>query len=147
MNLELRNSGKETLRYQDLSGRIIAAAIAVHKALGPGFLESVYEAAFALELEANGIGYERQKTVPIIYRHETIGEHRLDFLVADSVVVELKAVTGFEKIHFTMVRSYLKATGLQDALLLNFAVMPLAIKRVGSEYVEEHTSDKTVSIY
>jgi len=147
MNLELRNSGKHELGHRDLSGKIIAAAIAVHKTLGPGYLESLYEMAMAIEFEAEGIRFERQKTVPVHYRDRSIGEHRLDFLVGGSVIVELKAVTALEKIHFTMVRSYLKATSLQDALLLNFSTMPLTIKRVGREYIDELPPAESISLH
>jgi GxxExxY protein len=111
-----------------------AAAIAVHKQLGPGFLESIYEEALAIELDHLRIPFERQKPVQIFYRNRVLGEHRLDFLVAKRVVVvELKAIQALEPIHFSIVRSYLKATQVQSGLLLNFATMPLTVKRVGRE--------------
>lgn len=121
------------LDHAKLSERIIGAAIAVHKELGPGFLESVYEEAMAVEFDFLSIKYERQKTIFIHHRDRIVGEHRLDFLVEQVFVVELKAVQALEKIHFSIVRSYLKATKLQSALLFNFASMPLTIKRVGRE--------------
>ena len=121
------------LEDQELTGQIIAAAITVHKELGPGFLESTYEEALAVELEHLGIPFERQKTVPIFYLNRVIAEHRLDFLVAAKVVVELKAVHALESIHFSVVRSYLKALRVSSWLLLNFASMPLTVKRVGRE--------------
>lgn len=116
---------------------MIAAALAVHRELGPGFLESIYEAALCIELDTLGIQHERQKTIPVVFRGIIVGEHRLDLIVAETLVVELKATTGLEKIHFSTVRSYLKATGLNDGLLLNFASMPLTIKRVGREWVAD----------
>lgn len=118
---------------RDLSGRVIAAAIAVHRAIGPGFLESIYEEALCVELTEQGIGFERQKHVPIHYRGRLVGEHRLDLLVERTMIVELKAVSRIEDIHFSIVRSYLKALSLEDAILLNFAATPLVIKRVGRE--------------
>src|ERR1017187_9395671 len=118
------------LVHEDLTSRIIACAIEVHKAIGPGFLESIYEAALFIELQRAGLVVERQKTVPIHYREAWIGEHRLDLLVENQIVVELKAISALEDIHFAIVRSYLKAAGLQHGLLLNFATMPLTIKRV-----------------
>lgn len=118
----------------ELTQRIIAAAICVHRELGPGFLESIYEEAMCLELSAMGLTFERQKTVEVRYREQTVGVHRLDLLVASTVVVELKAIKEFEPIHFSVVRSYLKATTLATGLLLNFHSVPLAIKRVGREY-------------
>jgi GxxExxY protein len=118
----------------ELTERIIGAAIRVHKELGPGFLEIMYEEALAIELTAAGLLFERQKLLPIFYREHLIGEHRLDLVVEENVILELKAISELEKIHFAIVRSYLKASGLQDALLLNFASTTLTVKRVGREY-------------
>lgn len=118
---------------EELTGRIIGAAIEVHRALGPGFLEAIYEEALSTEFDHQRIAYERQKPVKIRYRERVVGEHRLDFLVEGSVVVELKAVQALENIHFAIVRSYLKSLSLSTALLLNFATMPLTVKRVGRE--------------
>ena len=117
----------------ELTERIIGAAIRVHTELGPGFLESIYEEALSVELRLLGIQFERQKPVPIFYRAHPIGEHRVDLLIEGSVVVELKATTALEKVHFAILRSYLKALGLSDALLFNFAATRLTIKRVGRE--------------
>ena len=132
MNQESRKAGKE-LRHREITDRIIAAAIRVHRELGPGFLESVYEEALAVEFALDGIQFVRQKTVPLFYRDHQIGEHRLDFLVENVIVVELKAIAALENIHFAIGRSYLKATQLEDGLLLNFATMPLTVKRFGRE--------------
>lgn len=116
-----------------LTAQIIDAAIAVHRTLGPGFLESLYEEALCIELGTRGIPFERQRTVGLTYRDRPIGEHRLDLLVAGRVVVELKAVKALEAVHFSVVRSYMKAIGVESGLLLNFASMPLTIKRVCRE--------------
>ncbi len=97
-------------------------------------MESIYEEALCLELEANNISFERQKTVEVRYHDKVIGIHRLDLLVDSKVVLELKAIKEFEPIHFSIVRSYVKATGLETGLLLNFHSVPLAIKRVGHEF-------------
>src|SRR5213595_2624724 len=97
-----------------LTDRIIAAAIRVHKELGPGFLEAMYEEALAIELAAGGLAFERQKLLPVFYREHLIGEHRLDFLVDGKVIVELKAISALEEIHFAIVRSYLKAANMDD---------------------------------
>src|SRR5215207_9461520 len=131
MNLESRKAGK-TLGQSQLTEKIIGAAIRVHTELGPGSLESVYEQAFAIEFAASAIPFERQKVVPILYSGNHVGEHRLDFLIADCVVVELKAIVEITDIHFAIVRSYLKAVGSRG-LLLNFASAPLTIKRVTRE--------------
>ena len=132
MSQESRNTGKE-LRDSEITESIIAAAIAVHRELGPGFLETVHEQALAVEFAIRGIAFVRQKPIPLFYRDHQIGEHRLDFLVENKIVVELKAVETLEKVHFAIVRSYLKAAGLSDALILNFSSMPLTIKRVRRE--------------
>ena len=118
---------------EELIRKVIGAAINVHRELGPGLLESVYEEALAVELEQQGIHFEKQKVIPILYRGRKVGEHRLDMLVEECLIIENKAVAELDPIFFVIVRSYLKATGKQDALLLNFAAMPLTIKRVGPE--------------
>lgn len=113
---------------------MIGAAIRVHTELGPGFLESLYEEALGVELRGLGIQFERQKPVPIFYRGQPIGEHRVDLLVESAVVLELKATSALEKVHFAILRSYLKALGLSDGLLFNFASTRLTIRRVGREF-------------
>jgi GxxExxY protein len=127
MNQEIRKTGK-SLRHSEITQQIIAAAIRVHRE-GPGFLESVHEEALAVEFALSGIQFVRQYTVPHFYRAHQIGEHRLDFLVEGKIIVELKAVSELEGIHFAIGRSYQKATNLEDGLLFNFASIPLTIKR------------------
>ncbi len=118
------------MELEELTERVIGAAITVHRALGPGFLESLYERALDIELRNRGLQTDAQKVVPVYYRNECIGEHRLDLLVENMVVVELKAIKALEDVHFAQVRSYLKACQLKHGLLLNFSTMPLSIKRV-----------------
>ena len=132
MAKDSRNAGTE-LRDSETTSTIIAAAIAVHRELGPGFLESIYEQALAVEFALRGIAFIRQKPIPLFYRDHQIGEHRLDFLVEEKIVVELKAIEKLENVHFAIVRSYLKATGLADGLILNFSTVPLTVKRVRRE--------------
>lgn len=118
---------------KEITDRIIGAAIAVHTALGPGYLESFYEEALCIELDFRGIPYERQKPVHVRYRDRPIGDHRLDLLVEQRVIVELKAAHALDPVHFVIMRSYMKALSLQTGLLLNFATMPLTIRRVIQE--------------
>ncbi len=127
--MELRKSG--SLKDEELSERLIGAAIEVHRALGPGFLESFYEEALCIELTALGIPFERQKTINITYRNQPIGSHRLDLLIDGRLVVELKALKEIETVHFSIVRSYVKASNASSGIILNFSTMPLTIKRVG----------------
>jgi len=119
---------------QELSSKVIHAAIKVHQTLGPGFLESVYEEALCIELDQAGIPYERQKSVPLTYCGKSVGEHRLDLFVSSRLVVELKASKDLDAIHFATVRSYLKATDVESGLLINFSSMPLIVKRIGREW-------------
>jgi GxxExxY protein len=121
------------LEHRELSGRIIGAAIEVHRALGPGFLESIYEEALAIEFRERQIHYKRQVSVPIVYRHLEVGLHRLDFLVADEIVVELKTVKHVEDAHFAVVKSYLRAVQRSHGLLLNFAKARLEMRRVSAK--------------
>ena len=120
------------LALEDLTGQIIGAAIEVHTTLGPGFLDQVYENALAIELRHRGVPYSRQLTVPVTYRDCEVGLHRLDFFVADQIVVELKTCRELLDIHFVTVRSSLRAVNQQHGLLLNFAKPTLEIKRVHS---------------
>ncbi len=109
----------------DLAHRVIGAAIAVHRELGLGFLESVYERALCIEFGRQGIRYVRQAVFEVGYGGEVVGELRLDLLVDGRLIVELKAVETSANVHRLVVKSYLKATGKQLALLINFNVPAL----------------------
>jgi GxxExxY protein len=123
------NSGKG-LEHESLTEQIIGCAIEVHKRLGPGFLESIYENAFVLELRKRKLQVEQQREVIVKYDGVEIGRHRLDLIVADTIVVELKAVKNIEDIHFAIVKSYLKALGKEHGLLINFSRKVVEVKRV-----------------
>jgi len=123
------------LGQKELSSRVIEAAIAVHSVLGPGFIESVYEKALCVELAARGIRFEQQKVVKITHRDIEVGEHRLDILVEGCLLVEMKAVKEIEDIFFAIGRSQMKAACIQDGIILNFAAMPLGIRRIAREWV------------
>ena len=108
-----------------LAHDVIGSAIEVHRHLGPGFLESVYENAKVIELESRGIPFERQKTVPLHYKGKSVGQSRLDFLIGSGnniLILELKAVESLIEIHRAQVISYLKAMKSQLGLLINFNV-------------------------
>ena len=104
----------------NLTEQIISAAIEVHRVLGPGLLESIYEEAFCHELGLRGIPFERQKEVAIIYKGVSIKGQRLDLIINNEVIVEIKSVRRLEDVFSAQVLSYLKSTGLKRALLLNF---------------------------
>jgi len=116
----------------DLSHAVIGAAIEVHRELGAGFLESVYEAALCHELEQRHIPFQRQALIPVQYKGVAVGESRLDLFVDDRLVVELKAVDQVSSLHFAQVKNYLKATGCQLGLLINFntSMLSRSIKRI-----------------
>lgn len=103
-----------------LTEQIIGAAIEVHRILGPGLLESIYEEALCYELSLRRITFERQKEVDVIYKDKVIKGQRLDLIVNNEVIVEIKSVRKLEDIFTAQVLSYLKSTGLKRALLINF---------------------------
>jgi GxxExxY protein len=114
----------------DLVYKVIGCMIEVHKQLGPGFLEKVYRKAVEIELREQGLEFESEKEISLQYRGENVGTHRLDLLVEDELVVELKTVETLHKKHYAQVRSYLKATGKPVGLLVNFAEYQLDARRV-----------------
>jgi GxxExxY protein len=116
----------------ELTEKIIGAAIEVHRILGPGLLESIYEEALTIELELRSIPFQRQVEIDVQYKGHTIKGQRLDLLVEGQVVVELKSVTNLPEVAMAQVLSYLKASGLKRGLLLNFGAPKLidGIKRV-----------------
>ena len=118
------------LEHEALTERIIGAAIEVHKRLGPGFLESVYEKALIIELKKRGMAVQDQMEVIITHDGNEVGRHRLDLFVEDTIVVDNKAIKNLEDIHFAVVRSQLRAVDRQHGLLLNFAKTTLEPKRV-----------------
>ena len=116
----------------DLSERVIGCAIEVHRELGPGLLESVYETALCIELTTAGMELKRQVGIPLYYKGELISEHRPDLIVGDRLVVEIKSIARFEPIHTSIMLTYLRVAGLNLGLLLNFNTpyMRHGVKRV-----------------
>jgi GxxExxY protein len=119
-------------RVDDLARQVIGAAIEVHRILGPGFLESVYEEALAIEFALRDIPFERQKPIVLVYKDKPVGDSRLDFLVGQELVVELKAIEIVHPIHPAKVIKYVRITGLDLGLIINFHVEQLkdGIKRI-----------------
>jgi len=116
--------------YRDLSYQIMGAIFEVHKELGPGFLESIYEKALIEELPSRGMKVETQKFIDLIYKNKKIGTHRLDLVIEDKVVVELKAVESFSIHHKAQLTSYLKASGYKLGILVNFSKAKVEYRRV-----------------
>jgi len=113
-----------------LTDKIIELAIKVHKKLGPGFIEKIYEKALSHELNKGGINYEKQKSIRVKYDEILLGDQRVDMIIDNKIIVELKAVSELNDIHQAQMLSYLKAADKKVGLILNFAKPKLEIKRV-----------------
>lgn len=119
------------LAYEEVTGQIIGAAIEVHRTLGPGFLEGVYEEALAIELQSRGLRFPSQQEVNVQYKGRALKhKYRPDFIVADCVIVEIKALDRLTSVDEAQVINYLKATGYTVALLFNFGARSLEWKRL-----------------
>jgi len=119
------------LLHKDITYAIIGACMEVHRILGPGFLESVYQTALAHELELRGISINEQARLQVAYKDIVAGEYRADFVVDDKVIVEIKAVSQLTEIHEAQLINYLKATGYKVGLLINFGASSLEhIRRI-----------------
>lgn len=116
--------------YEELTGKIIAASIEVHKRLGNGFQEVIYQRALAIEMSLKGLQFEREKQMDIFYRNEHVGTRRADFFVEQTIMVEIKAVINLEDVHLAQAINYLEAYNMQIGLLINFGSKSLQFKRV-----------------
>jgi GxxExxY protein len=105
-----------------ITEKIIGCAIEVHRNLGPGLLESVYEKAMCFEIGTNGMKFQNQVTIPIIYKGHILGEHRIDMIVEDEIIAEFKAVDRMDPVFKAQLLSYFKLTNIKLALLINFNV-------------------------
>lgn len=113
-----------------MTGRIIGAAMEVHKILGNGFQEVIYQRALAIELESQKISFAREQEMQIEYKGKEIGARRVDFFIENKVMVEIKAVIKLEDVHLAQAINYLEAYGLEIGLLLNFGSKSLEFKRL-----------------
>lgn len=121
---------KQEYKYSELTSKIIGCAMTVHKTLGNGFQEVIYQRALAIELGLAGIEFKREFEMPISYREQHIGTRRVDFLVEDIISVEIKATTKLEDVHFAQAINYLEAYNLEIGLLINFGENSLNFKRL-----------------
>jgi GxxExxY protein len=121
---------KAEYKYSELTGKIIGCSMEVHRHLGNGFQEVIYQRALALEFELQGLGFAREFEMPIHYKGNHIGTRRVDFLVEDKISVELKAVIKVEDVHLAQAINYLEAYNLEVGLLINFGSKSLDFKRV-----------------
>ena len=121
---------KSFFMWEDITRGIIGWAMQVHRTLGNGFQEVIYQRALELEMAANAISFEREKEMPIFYRGEQIGVRRVDFFVEGNIMVELKAVIRLEEVHLAQAFNYLEAYKMPVGLLINFGARSLEFKRV-----------------
>jgi len=117
-------------KYSDITRRIIGAAMKVHSTLGNGFQEVIYQRALAIEMEKQGLSYQRELEMPIFYTGQDIGTRRVDFFVEDKIMVELKAVSWLEEVHLAQAINYLEAYNMEIGLLLNFGAKSLEFRRL-----------------
>jgi GxxExxY protein len=113
-----------------LTHRIIGCAMQVHRTLGNGFQELIYQRCLAIEFDCEGLSFEREKEMPIFYREVQVGTRRVDFFVEGLVMVELKAIEKLEDVHKSQAINYLEAYGIPDGLLINFGGSSLEFKRI-----------------
>ena len=123
----------EKYKYSELTGKIIGCAMKVHSTLGNGFQEVIYQRCLAIEMEKQGLGYARELEMTIHYEGIDVGTRRVDFLVEDKIMVELKALTKLEDVHLAQALNYLEAYKLETGLLINFGSKSLEFKRVTNE--------------
>lgn len=118
------------MKYEELTQKIIGCAMRVHSALGNGFQEVIYQRALAIELADADLDFVREHEMPVMYRQHEVGTRRVDFLIEDKVMVELKALVELEDVHLAQAMNYLEAYGLEIGLLINFGARSLQFKRV-----------------
>ena len=133
----------ETYKYSELTSKIIGCAMTVHKMLGNGFQEVIYQRALAIEMNLSGIEFSREFEMPIFYREEHIGTRRVDFLVEGVISVELNAITKLEDVHLAQAINYLEAYNLEIGLLINFGETSLNFKRLTNKKYKSLESNKS----
>ena len=123
------------MEYQELTHNIIGAAMEVHKTLGNGFQEVIYQRALAIEMADRNIGYSREHEMNIQYKGHDIGTRRVDFFVEEKIMVEIKALINLEDVHLAQAMNYVEAYDLEIGLLINFGAKSLQFKRVHNNKV------------
>jgi GxxExxY protein len=126
----MANPVNQKYLYSDLTAKIIGCAMEVHRMLGNGFQEVIYQRALEIEMRAQGLNFTREHEMKIYYKGEDIGTRRVDFFVEDKVMVEIKALIDLEDVHLAQAINYLEAYGLEVGLLINFGARSLQYKRV-----------------
>ncbi len=133
-------------KYEDITKKIIGAAMKVHSTLGNGFQEVIYQRAMEIEMRKLRLQFVREFNMPIFYDGEQIGERRVDFFVEGIISVELKAREVLEKVHYAQARNYLEAYNLEVGLLLNFGGISLEFKRLENPKYKPNPSPKSAAL-
>ena len=120
----------EKMIYPELSHKVIGCVFEVHKTLGPGFVESIYEEALAYELSLQNIPFRKQETINLIYKNQFIGSFRFDVIVDDKIILELKSVSELNDLFKQQLLSYLKVSGLKLGILINFGAPSVQYVRI-----------------
>ena len=141
MGAETNGLNNPALKYPELTGLIIKAAMTVHNDLGTGYPETIYQRALAIEFAELGISFEREFAMPIYYKGHHVGTRRADFLVNKLVSVELKAMSTLEPVHMAQAINYLEAYNLEVGLLINFGAKSLQFKRFTNKKVRTGIQD------
>lgn len=124
-----------------ITHKIIGSAMQVHRTLGNGFQEVIYQRALAIEMTLEGLSFQREMEMPIFYREEQIGTRRVDFFVENCVMLELKAIEKIEDVHKAQAINYLEAYNIADGLLINFGTLSLEFKRLYNKKLITPTSN------
>ena len=127
--------------YEDITKKVIGSAIEVHKRLGNGFQEVIYQRALEIEMRLASLQFEREMNMPVFYRQEQIGTRRVDFFVENKIMVEIKAIIKLEDVHLAQAMNYLEAYKMEIGLLLNFGAKSLEFKRVHNNKILNHDRD------
>ncbi|UXP31362.1 GxxExxY protein [Reichenbachiella agarivorans] len=130
------------MKHEELTHKIIGCAMKVHSTLGNGFQEVIYQRALAIEMENQGLGYQREMQMTIFYEGIEIGTRRVDFFVEDNIMVELKALIKLEEVHLAQAMNYCHAYNLPIGLLINFGAKSLEFKRVYNVNHQENEAYK-----
>lgn len=120
----------QTMKYEEITKRIIGCAMKVHSFLGNGFQEVIYQRALEIEMSIEGLKFEREKEMPVMYKSYNIGTRRVDFFVEEKIMVELKALIKLEDVHLAQAKNYLEAYNMEVGLLINFGARSLEFKRL-----------------
>ncbi len=128
--------------HEEITRKVIGAAMEVHKHLGNGFQEVIYQRALAIEMNLQDIGFAREMEMPLLYKGYDVGTRRVDFFVEDKIMVEIKAVINLEDVHLAQAMNYVEAYGLEIGLLINFGAKSLQFKRVHNNNTKEQKESK-----